>query len=81
MKALRAAERGSHRHPQLFPLLSPASQQLPSSLISSPRHPAGEQGQTKASLLTAPPRKGLFFSACFSIQAPLPPPGPGPWAH
>lgn len=72
MKALRAAGRGSRRHPWLCPSLS-----SPSCLISSPcsRHPAGAggQGQTKAALLTAPPRKGLFFSPSAFLFKPLSP--------
>ena len=89
MEALRAAGRGSSQALLALPLarLPPASQQLPSCLISSPRsrRPAGAggQGQTKASLLTAPPRKGLFFSPSAFLFKPLSPPqlGPGPWAH
>lgn len=67
--------------------LPPASRQFPSCLISSPcsqRRPAGAggQGQTKASLLTAPPRKGLFFSPSLFFSSPSPPSlGPGPRAH
>lgn len=66
--------------------LPPASQQLPICLISSPcsRSPAGAggQGQTKASLLTTPLRKGLFFSPFAFLFKPLSPPlGPGPRAH
>lgn len=68
---------------QAFPALPltqlpPASRQFPSCLISSPcsqRRPAGAggQGQTKASLLTAPPRKGLFFSPSLFFSSPSPP--------
>lgn len=58
--------------------LPPASRQFPSCLISSrcsQRRPAGAggQGQTKASLLTAPPRKGLFFSPSLFFSSPSPP--------
>lgn len=58
--------------------LPPASRQFPSCLISSPcsqRRPAGAsgQGQTKASLLTASPRKGLFFSPSLFFSSPSPP--------
>lgn len=75
-KALRAGGRGSRRHPWLCPSLG-SPQQLSSCLISSPRsrRPAGAggQGQTKASLLTAPPRKGLFFSPSAFLFKPLSP--------
>lgn len=58
------------------PLALPLAR-LPSCLISSPcsRHPAGAggQGRTKAALLTAPPRKGLFFSPSAFLFKPLSP--------
>lgn len=57
---------------------APSPPAVPSCLISSPcsqRRPAGArgQGQTKASLLTAPPRKGLFFSPSLFFSSPSPP--------
>lgn len=79
MKALRAAGSGSCGHSQPFPSLScPQPPAVPSCLISSPcsqRRPAGAggQGRTKASLLTAPPRKGLFFSPSPFFSSPSPP--------
>jgi len=65
--------------------LPPASQQLPSCLISSPRSTSSwsqRAGADKSLPIDSPSEEGAFLLPLrFSIQAPLPPLGPGPRAH